>query len=115
MECVVCFEIYNDSLKKPYSLYGCGHTFCVSCIKRLKTQRCPLCTKLFWDIIPCYAILQIINDPANETQIAKPIKKLNKRHNKCSICRVEGHNRKSCNRRTLLELNQQSSIGTTQH
>ena len=32
LDCCICLEKYNDSLKIPRML-KCGHTFCSSCLK----------------------------------------------------------------------------------
>ena len=50
LDCCICLEKYNDSLKIPRML-KCGHTFCSSCLKefaklplsqREKFIKCPL-------------------------------------------------------------------------
>eukprot|EP00439_Symbiodinium_sp_Y106_P084410 s160_g25.t1 len=70
LDCVVCFEEFNDSTRAPF-LSRCGHTFCESCMKKFigkrKTYDCPTCrqtlpnnafTKNFWIIQNLPALLQ---------------------------------------------------------
>jgi hypothetical protein len=35
-KCGICFDDFddNDWTNKPYTLFPCGHTFCISCINR---------------------------------------------------------------------------------
>ena len=47
MECPLCFENYNDLLKKPRNL-ECGHTFCEICLSKLFSNNfiiCPACRR----------------------------------------------------------------------
>ncbi|OMJ93855.1 hypothetical protein SteCoe_3044 [Stentor coeruleus] len=47
MECPLCFEVFNDKLKKPRNL-DCGHTFCEQCLNKLYTNNtivCPSCRR----------------------------------------------------------------------
>lgn len=43
MSCQICFNEYNHSSHKPYSLSNCPHTFCIDCLNKLKTNKCPNC------------------------------------------------------------------------
>lgn len=60
MECLLCFENYDHFLVKPYSLYPCGHTYCISCANKL--TKCPMCKRIIRDKTPNYAVLQMITD-----------------------------------------------------
>jgi hypothetical protein len=40
LNCGICFESYDDSIKKPIALYPCGHTFCNQCIDQIGDS-CP--------------------------------------------------------------------------
>ena len=48
LTCSVCLEGFNDTRKTPLIL-GCGHTFCLECIKSILSSknkiRCPNCNK----------------------------------------------------------------------
>lgn len=72
MECMLCFELYNEQLNKPYSLYKCGHTYCISCINSLREHRCPMCNQMFIDKIPCYAVIQMMKEPVARTPDPDP-------------------------------------------
>lgn len=47
MTCQICFNGYNHSIHRPYSLSNCPHTFCISCLNRLKSNKCPVCQAKF--------------------------------------------------------------------
>ena len=55
-DCVVCYEQYNDSNRKPQVLIPCGHTICGECLGSI--TNCPKCRKNIertvenWDLIP---------------------------------------------------------------
>lgn len=46
MECPMCYDIYDESLKVPRNLH-CGHTYCEEClhnsIKNKGRLECPIC------------------------------------------------------------------------
>ena len=41
MECVICLNLYDHSIHKPYSLTSCPHTYCLKCLD--KCNNCPQC------------------------------------------------------------------------
>ena len=52
VECSICFEKYNKKDKLPRIL-SCGHTFCTSCIQKIKSKnnnekhiKCPIDLKI---------------------------------------------------------------------
>ncbi len=40
MNCNICFEYFNISNRKPMTIYGCGHTFCLACLDLLAEKNC---------------------------------------------------------------------------
>ncbi len=42
--CQICLEPYDHSIRKPYSLSSCPHTYCLSCLQKLPNKKCPQCT-----------------------------------------------------------------------
>jgi len=56
IDCIICYENYNDSNRKPYLLISCGHTICGECSELI--DNCPKCRKKIegkvenWDLIP---------------------------------------------------------------
>ncbi len=56
IDCIICYENYNDSNRKPYLLIPCGHTICGECSESI--DNCPKCRKKSegkvenWDLIP---------------------------------------------------------------
>ena len=57
--CIICFESYNDSDRKPKALIPCGHIVCGKCLDSI--NKCPKCRKnieksvIIWDLIPSAA------------------------------------------------------------
>ncbi len=46
MECDICIEPYDHSIRKPCSLSSCPHTFCLKCVDQLNNNKCPHCNEL---------------------------------------------------------------------
>lgn len=64
MNCQICFENYNDSKTKPYSITPCGHTFCSKCLDNLMitdAAKCPKCRIQIKGKIMNFAILDVID------------------------------------------------------
>ena len=45
MECNICFEPFDHSIRKPYSLSSCQHTYCLKCLDQLNNNKCPNCNE----------------------------------------------------------------------
>lgn len=58
MDCQICFNQYDHSKRKPYSLSSCPHTFCIGCLHKIK--KCPFCNTIFKEIHPNLALLAFI-------------------------------------------------------
>jgi len=43
MDCVLCYELFDESQYKPYSINPCGHYFCKVCLDKIKNNKCPTC------------------------------------------------------------------------
>jgi len=43
MECVICVNLYDHSIHKPYSLTSCPHTYCLKCLDKFNNNNCPQC------------------------------------------------------------------------
>ncbi len=46
MNCEICFKPFDHTSHKPYHL-ACTHTYCLSCLNQLSTNKCPTCNKEF--------------------------------------------------------------------
>ena len=44
MNCEICFKPFDHTIHQPYHL-ACTHTYCLSCLKQLSTNKCPTCNK----------------------------------------------------------------------
>ena len=47
--CDICLDLFDHSIHKP-SVLICGHTFCLSCLKKLNKKQCPTCNKQFIEV-----------------------------------------------------------------
>ena len=59
MNCYLCFEPFDHSIRKPYHL-TCPHSFCISCLNHLKKETCPICQKKITEKNPNIALLEFI-------------------------------------------------------
>jgi hypothetical protein len=59
MNCEICFNQYDHSIHKPYSL-SCPHTVCISCISNLNSNKCPTCKTEIKSKNPNIALLNFI-------------------------------------------------------
>jgi hypothetical protein len=56
MDCDICFDKFDKSIKKPIALLPCLHTICFFCLNHLEIKICPSCnspiadTKINWSI-----------------------------------------------------------------
>ncbi len=41
--CSICYEPYDQSIHRPYSMSSCPHTFCLKCSEQFKENKCPKC------------------------------------------------------------------------
>lgn len=60
MNCEICFEPFDHSIRKPYSLSSCSHTYCLSCLQKLINKKCPECNKTIKEKNPNNALLRFI-------------------------------------------------------
>jgi hypothetical protein len=77
MSCQICFNPYDHSLYKPYTLTCQLHTFCVSCIGRFNERKCPVCNKSFKKSFPNLALLEVIPESNYDKLKAESFKILN--------------------------------------
>ena len=77
MSCQICFNPYDHSLYKPYTLTCQLHTFCISCIGRFNERKCPVCNKSFKKSFPNLALLEVIPESNYDKLKAESFKILN--------------------------------------
>jgi hypothetical protein len=41
--CQICYEPYDQSIRRPYSMSSCPHTYCLKCLEQITNNRCPEC------------------------------------------------------------------------
>jgi len=61
MDCDICYSHYDHSIHKPFML-SCPHTFCISCVNRLTTNKCPTCNAEIFIKNPNIALLNLISE-----------------------------------------------------
>ena len=74
MECKICYEKYNENLKKPYSFQPCSHTFCIECINNLNKLECPRCKREIKDKQPNFDLLEALEELISEVNLIKSCK-----------------------------------------
>lgn len=62
LTCVICYRDYGDqSPSRRPLVISCGHTFCASCLSRLRDDRCPVCRSSAAAVpAPNYALLDVM-------------------------------------------------------
>ena len=60
-DCIICFESYNDSNRKPHTLIPCGHTICGVCLESI--NNCPECRMLIERTVVSYALIPSATTP----------------------------------------------------
>ena len=76
MECPLCFELYDENQRKPFSINPCGHHFCNSCLGKINKKTCPTCRGKLQSKTLNRGILDLIN---SETSIQDGTKPNNKK------------------------------------
>ena len=38
--CQICYESFDHSIRRPYSMSSCPHTYCLKCLEQIKNNRC---------------------------------------------------------------------------
>jgi len=41
--CPICYESFDHSIRRPYSMSSCPHIFCLKCSEQFKENKCPKC------------------------------------------------------------------------
>ncbi|XP_034252550.1 E3 ubiquitin-protein ligase TRIM32-like [Thrips palmi] len=66
MECHICMEDFDSTLRRPKCIIPCGHTVCQHCLEDLKNHVCPTCRKEFSGPVTSlpdnYAILNLVEN-----------------------------------------------------
>lgn len=75
--CKICYQSYDDDLKKPFIISPCSHTICLECLKEILmlTCTCPFCKKeikaSICEMKPNYELIDIIYKIKNTNNIAR--------------------------------------------
>ena len=76
MECPLCFELYDEIQRKPFSINPCGHHFCNTCLGKINKKSCPTCRGKLQSKTVNRGLLDLIN---SETSIQNGINHNNKK------------------------------------
>ncbi len=62
MICKICLEPFDHSIRKPFSLSSCQHTYCLECIDKfhLNDNKCPLCREQIKGKFINIALLEVV-------------------------------------------------------
>lgn len=74
MYCDICSEPFDHSIRKPFVLSSCGHTYCSWCLKQFNDNKCPQCRKVFKEKNPNIALLNLIPESNYDNLKAKSLK-----------------------------------------
>lgn len=61
--CEICFEKLDNTTHCPTTLFPCGHTFCLSCIRSFTTKKCAACVSDFEITATNWSLLNLIPKP----------------------------------------------------
>jgi hypothetical protein len=78
MECIICFNKFNEKKHAPKLINSCGHTFCISCISKLK--KCAICKRDITSTITNFNIIDLMNEISSQKNKLLPLKEHSKIH-----------------------------------
>ncbi len=76
MNCKVCFNHFDHSIRRPFVL-SCQHTFCVSCINKLKSTKCPSCNMSITNKNLNTSLLEFLSESTYDKLKSKLLETLN--------------------------------------
>ena len=78
--CKICYQSYDDDVKKPYIISPCSHTICLDCLREILeiNSNCPFCKKEIKASInemkPNYELIDIIYTIKNSNYDTRCVK-----------------------------------------
>jgi hypothetical protein len=76
MSCTICFNSFDHSVHKPYTLSCLLHTYCISCIEKLDKKNCPICNEPITKKHPNIALLEFIPESKYDKLKSETLKSL---------------------------------------
>ena len=58
--CEICFEKLNTTTRCPTTIFPCGHTFCLACIRSFTPKKCAACSSDFEITATNWSLLNLI-------------------------------------------------------
>jgi hypothetical protein len=79
MDCDICLEKYDNSIKRPLIIIKCGHTYCAECLGNLIEKKCPSCNVYIDSTITNFAVLKTTSESEYDklkAELEKSLKEL---------------------------------------
>jgi len=76
MNCEICFEKFDHTINKPFSLSSCPHIYCLSCLDKLENNKCPACKTVYKSKNPNNALLKLIPESNYDKLKSEALKSL---------------------------------------
>ena len=71
LNCVICFDLFDENLRKPMMLFPCGHTFCEACLKQINNKICPTCNCSYSQVSVNWSLKKMLSKPGGSLYKAK--------------------------------------------
>lgn len=81
MECDLCVKPFDKSLREPYVLIPCSHTYCHSCIQRLNLKQCKSCNQQINAINKNWILIKLIPESSYDRLKANTVSLLEETNN----------------------------------
>lgn len=62
MNCEICEIRFDYGEHKPLCIIPCTHTYCLTCVSRLRRKKCPKCDTLIQKTNPNWSLINLIPD-----------------------------------------------------
>ena len=79
MDCDICLENYDNSIKRPLIIIKCGHTYCAECLGNIVEKKCPSCNAYIDSTITNFAVLKTTSESEYDklkAELEKSLKEL---------------------------------------
>ena len=71
LNCVICFDLFDENVRKPMMLFPCGHTFCEACLKQINNNICPTCNSNYTQVSVNWSLKKMLSKPGGSLYKAK--------------------------------------------
>ena len=81
MSCVICEDTYNETDKRPMTIFPCGHTYCRLCLSQLHNNQCPECRAKIEQTTTDFAVLKQLANQSSNPVVASYVREIKKEIN----------------------------------